>query len=153
MPPDNIAMLFARGYFARSGMIFKSIAEVFSRAGVFFLKLGERQLRFFAELFCHLHCGKSVLVASVKKYFVCYFEHGVCSLDADLIFAYGKEAEHYAKAIADSGRSVSYFTDKTELTQELIKTLQEGDAILFKASRGLKLEEVIYSIYDRWENK
>jgi len=73
--------------------------------------------------------------------------------DADLIYAYGKEAEVYAKAVADNGRTAKHFTDKTELTQELINILQEGDAILFKASRGLKLEEVIYSIYDRWENK
>ena len=70
-----------------------------------------------------------------------------------MIFAYGKEAEHYARAAEDSGRSISCFTDKAQLTEQLIKTLQEGDAILFKASRGLKLEEVIYSIYDRWENK
>ncbi len=73
--------------------------------------------------------------------------------DADLIFAYGKEAKIYEEAVADNGRQAKYFTDKAQLTQELIKTLCEGDAILFKASRGLKLEEVIYSIYDRWENK
>ncbi len=73
--------------------------------------------------------------------------------DADMIFAYGKEAAIYAKAVADNGRNANLFTDKAALSQALINELREGDAILFKASRGLKLEEVIYSIYDRWENK
>lgn len=73
--------------------------------------------------------------------------------DADMIFAYGKEAEIYAKAASDNGRVAKHFTDKSELANELAQTLMQGDAILFKASRGLKLEEVIYSIYDRWENK
>lgn len=70
--------------------------------------------------------------------------------DADVIFAYGKEAEIYAKAVTENGRNAKHFTDKSELAQELLNVLQKGDAILFKASRGLKLEEVIYSIYDRW---
>ena len=84
-----------------------------------------------------------------------HYEVGVAAAksDADFVFAYGKEAEIYAKAISDCGKSAMHFTDKAQLTQSLINTLQEGDAILFKASRGLKLEEVIYSIYDRWENK
>ncbi|MBR5273517.1 MAG: UDP-N-acetylmuramoyl-tripeptide--D-alanyl-D-alanine ligase [Clostridia bacterium] len=84
-----------------------------------------------------------------------HYEVGVAAAksDADLIYAYGKEAEIYAKAVAANGRNAELFTDKTKLAQELIGKLREGDAILFKASRGLKLEEVIYSIYDRWENK
>ena len=84
-----------------------------------------------------------------------HYDVGVAAAnsDADMIFAYGNQAEFYVRAAADNGRNAAHFTDKAALTQELISVLQEGDAILFKASRGLKLEEVIYSIYDRWENK
>ncbi len=84
-----------------------------------------------------------------------HYEVGVAAANsnADLIFVYGKEAKIYEKAVEDSGRNAKHFTDKSELANELSETLREGDAILFKASRGLKLEEVIYSIYDRWENK
>lgn len=87
--------------------------------------------------------------------YAAHYEVGTAAAksDADFIFAYGKEAEIYEKAVSDCGKTAKHFTDKSQLAQELLNTLQEGDAILFKASRGLKLEEVIYSIYDRWENK
>ena len=35
------------------------------------------------------------------------------------------------------------FDDKTELVKALLETLKDGDAVLFKASRGMKLEDVI----------
>ena len=38
--------------------------------------------------------------------------------------------------------------DKNELAEELKAFLKEGDAALFKASRGMKLEDVIYSVYE-----
>lgn len=49
----------------------------------------------------------------------------------------------------DSVRTM-HFTDKSALTEALISTVQAGDAVLFKASRGMALEEVIQKLYGEW---
>ena len=36
-----------------------------------------------------------------------------------------------------------HFDDKKELADYLLRNLQEGDAVIFKASRGIQMEEVI----------
>ncbi len=73
----------------------------------------------------------------------------VAENNIDMLFTYGERAFATAKGASDRGvKSVKSFTDKAELSQELIKTVCEGDAVLFKASRGMKLEEVIYNIYN-----
>ena len=36
---------------------------------------------------------------------------------------------------------------------KIVAYLEEGDSVLFKASRGMKLEDVIYSVYESLENK
>ena len=46
---------------------------------------------------------------------------------------------------------IKSFDDKTELVKALLETLKDGDAVLFKASRGMKLEDVINSLYREWE--
>ena len=43
------------------------------------------------------------------------------------------------------------FDSKQSLTDKLFEIAEKGDAVLFKASRGMKLEEVISEIYKRWE--
>ena len=53
-----------------------------------------------------------------------------------------------AKGFVDEIKS---FDDKTELAKALLETLKDGDAVLFKASRGMKLEDVINSLYREWE--
>ena len=37
---------------------------------------------------------------------------------------------------------------KEALSEYLAKTVKKGDAVLFKASRGMKLEDVINSLYN-----
>ena len=68
----------------------------------------------------------------------------------DLLFCYGKEAKHIASG-AEEKIETKTFLDKEALTQTLLTTLQKGDAVLFKASRGMKLEEVIESLYKEWD--
>lgn len=73
----------------------------------------------------------------------------VAENNIDMLFTYGERAFATAKGATDGGvKSVKSFTDKAMLSQALIETICEGDAILFKASRGMKLEEVIYTIYN-----
>ena len=68
----------------------------------------------------------------------------------DLLFCYGKEAKNIAKGAADKLKT-QVFLDKEALTKALLDTLQAGDAVLFKASRGMKLEEIIENLYKEWE--
>lgn len=41
---------------------------------------------------------------------------------------------------------VVHYDNKTELTQQLIDLLKPGDTVLFKASRGVRLEDVVQSV-------
>lgn len=70
----------------------------------------------------------------------------------DAVFTYGERSMLTAGGAKDGGvKSVKSFTDKKELSEFLANELKEGDAVLFKASRGMKLEDVIYSIYSSLE--
>lgn len=70
----------------------------------------------------------------------------------DLLYCYGALATHIAAAAQDAVQTLC-FTDKAELTRALLQTLQDGDAVLFKASRGMALEEVIENLYKEWERE
>lgn len=70
----------------------------------------------------------------------------------DALFTYGERARETAKAAVEGGiADVRCFDDKNELSRLLSQYLCEGDAVLFKASRGMKLEDVIYSVYESIE--
>ena len=70
----------------------------------------------------------------------------------DAVFTYGERSLETAKGACDGGVAyVRSFDDKNELSKELSSYLREGDAVLFKASRGMKLEDVIYSVYETLE--
>lgn len=69
----------------------------------------------------------------------------------DVLFTYGERSVETAKAAQGGVNLVKSFSDKQQLSAELISMLEQGDAILFKASRGMKLEDVIFSIYSSLE--
>ncbi len=70
----------------------------------------------------------------------------------DAVFTYGERSMQTAKAASDKNIPyVKSFDDKKEIYDELISCLEEGDAVLFKASRGMKLEEVIFAVYEALE--
>ncbi len=72
----------------------------------------------------------------------------------DMLFTYGKESEYMADSAKKLGlQKVFPFTDKTELTSTLLNEIKTGDTLLFKASRGMKLEEIIEKIYEQWDVK
>ena len=64
----------------------------------------------------------------------------------DMLFCYGKESRKIAE---HAGEKVQIFcTDSPEiLTQKLRETVQEGDVLLFKASHGMHLENIITNLY------
>ncbi|MBR5543855.1 MAG: UDP-N-acetylmuramoyl-tripeptide--D-alanyl-D-alanine ligase [Clostridia bacterium] len=70
----------------------------------------------------------------------------------DVLYTVGEESKYMADSALKSGlKNVRNFTDKKELTEILINELHKGDTILFKASRGMKLEEIFENIYKQWD--
>ncbi|MBQ3128654.1 MAG: UDP-N-acetylmuramoyl-tripeptide--D-alanyl-D-alanine ligase [Clostridia bacterium] len=68
----------------------------------------------------------------------------------DFLMTYGELSQATAERALECGVPVvKSFLDKNELADTLVSFLQEGDAVLFKASRGMALEDVINNIYDR----
>lgn len=71
----------------------------------------------------------------------------------DAVFTYGERSLETAKGATDGGVAcVRSFDDKQKLSAFLGEYLEEGDAVLFKASRGMKLEDVIHSVYETLKN-
>lgn len=73
-----------------------------------------------------------------------------CEKGADVLFAYGEaSAFTFDEAEKCSMNEIYYYTDEKLLAEKLSDYLKEGDAVLFKASRGMKLENIIHFIYDK----
>lgn len=72
----------------------------------------------------------------------------------DILFTLGKNSVYTAEKAKELGVSVvKHFDDKEELTASLAETVRQNDAILFKASRGMKLEDVINGLYEILEKR
>lgn len=69
----------------------------------------------------------------------------------EYLFAYGNDAKYYVEAAKQNGvQNALLFDDKEKLSQTLLQTASVGDAVLFKGSRGMKLEDVINTVYKGW---
>lgn len=72
----------------------------------------------------------------------------------NLLFAYGPESAQTVRAAKEAGvPQCFYAADQNGLLEDLLHTLQKGDAVLFKASRGMRLEKLIAAIYEGWKTK
>ena len=69
---------------------------------------------------------------------------------ADVLYGYGDHAKYYVQEAALGGVRAVFFEDKTMLVKTLLETVTQGDAVLFKGSRGMKLEEALRAFYERW---
>lgn len=67
--------------------------------------------------------------------------------DVDMLFTYGYDSVYIAEKAKESGVSVMHTDDKAKLVNELKTYLKAGDVVLFKGSRGMRLEEVIDGLY------
>ncbi|MEF2964673.1 UDP-N-acetylmuramoyl-tripeptide--D-alanyl-D-alanine ligase [Paenibacillus sp. M1] len=67
---------------------------------------------------------------------------------ADLLFTYGPLSEKIAEGAAENLEQDAIFAyhDKSELIEKLISVLHPKDVVLVKASRGMKLEEVVDAV-------
>lgn len=69
----------------------------------------------------------------------------------DIVLTFGKEAEIIANTAKRLGVSAASYSDKNELTEHLKSILKKDDTVLFKGSRGMKMEEIFNSIYKEQE--
>ncbi|MGI5959315.1 MAG: UDP-N-acetylmuramoyl-tripeptide--D-alanyl-D-alanine ligase [Massiliimalia sp.] len=66
----------------------------------------------------------------------------------DELICFGTEALHIQKGAKEKGFcQVSHFLDKGNMVSYLRKILKKGDAVIFKASRGIRLEEVTQALF------
>ncbi|MCQ4086107.1 UDP-N-acetylmuramoyl-tripeptide--D-alanyl-D-alanine ligase [Saccharibacillus sp. JS10] len=81
-----------------------------------------------------------------------HFEVGQYAAEAGIttVYAYGTLSAQSAKGAREkmSNGHVHAFVDKSEMIDHLRRNLKPDDAVLVKASRGMKLEEVVYALRD-----
>ena len=71
----------------------------------------------------------------------------------DMVLCLGVYSELTAKAAEENGvKNSKSFDSKTKLAKYLYDNLQSGDVVTFKASRGIKLEQVAKMVYDMMED-
>lgn len=77
----------------------------------------------------------------------------------DVLLAYGENAAYYCEGFdgarkgESGGRICIHFESKKELADGLLGLMREEDVVLFKGSRGMKLEDTIKTVCERWKNK
>lgn len=70
----------------------------------------------------------------------------------DGVLAYGADAAYIVEAAKQAGlENARLFDTKEALVQSLAQQVQPGDGVLFKGSRGMHLENVMHTVYERWE--
>ncbi len=71
----------------------------------------------------------------------------------DYLFAYGEMSAYIVEKAKEMGmKNAFHFDNKEELCKNLIPVIEKGDTIVFKASRGMKLEDVINKVYEVKKN-
>lgn len=73
----------------------------------------------------------------------------------DLLLCCGGDAKYCCEGYnkKKTGGESCFFESKQALSKALTDLLREGDTVLFKASRGMKLEEAVQAVYEGWKNK
>ncbi len=69
-------------------------------------------------------------------------------MGVDILFCFGERSSLMAKAAKETGKikSVYHFDKKPQLSKKLCDIISDGDTVLFKASRGMRLEEIIQEL-------
>lgn len=73
----------------------------------------------------------------------------------DVLLCCGNDARYICEgydSVKTGGKSY-FFEDKQLLGQALLDLLKAGDTVIFKGSRGMKLEETVKTVYEGWKNK
>lgn len=72
--------------------------------------------------------------------------------DIDYLLAYGTDAKYYVSSAIENGCENAFlFDNKDALAEKLMEIAQDNDVVLFKGSRGMRLEDVMNIVYKGWE--
>jgi len=75
----------------------------------------------------------------------------VAGKEVDIIYTVGDMSRYCAQGAEKCGHAhVKFWDDRQALIKELARELKPGDSVLFKASRGVELEEIIEGLYKTW---
>ncbi len=66
----------------------------------------------------------------------------------DIVLTFGKASVNTTYAVCSKNGFSKNFENKQELTDYLISVLNKNDVVLFKGSRGMKMEEIFNFIYE-----
>ena len=126
--------------------------EIFSHAGCTVIKdcynagpesmeaalnvLGNRPGRKIAVLGDMLELGSHSAAAHAKV-------GQTAALKADILLCYGPESAAMYQAAKASGMEARHYLDRNALAEDLLQTATSGDVLLFKGSRGMKMELIL----------
>jgi UDP-N-acetylmuramoyl-tripeptide--D-alanyl-D-alanine ligase len=78
----------------------------------------------------------------------------VADMRIGYLYAYGNSAYYIVDSAERNGFSSTYFSNsKEEITKKLLGTIRDGDVILFKASNGMGMKDIIDSVYRKLDEK
>jgi len=70
--------------------------------------------------------------------------------EIDMLITIGKEAQYIFTSAKEAGvANAEYFTDNKSASNYIQSIIRPGDIILFKGSRGMRLEQIINNIYSK----
>ena len=77
--------------------------------------------------------------------------------NVDVLFCFGENSKNILLGAKDElknknyniNKKIKHFNEKEDLIKEIEETLNEGDVILFKASRGMNFEEVFNNVFNK----
>jgi UDP-N-acetylmuramoyl-tripeptide--D-alanyl-D-alanine ligase len=79
--------------------------------------------------------------------------HLVAGAGVDLLFTFGEEGARIARGALEGGmdpEKVAHTGDRDRLKAMVMDALREGDIVLVKGSRGMRLEEMAIEIERNW---
>jgi UDP-N-acetylmuramoyl-tripeptide--D-alanyl-D-alanine ligase len=75
----------------------------------------------------------------------------IAQYSVDILFTVGALSKYtYDAAFAETK---AHFENKTVLIEHLLQTLNDGDIVLIKGSRGMKMEEVVFALDEHFSQK